>query len=232
MLEKMAYFLTTILILSSFWANAISDYESDLFTDEERLLGFQEHKKAAREFEKKRQQGADEIRQQRLKFEKERQAGLPDYLKQKELEKRLFEEMSEWYYKDQKQKDEMDLQLEKARRKYVADRDAAKKRKQSKVRLTEEEEYDIPDRRERVDPKLRVLYGAKSKFSSGSAQSGGSSGGGFTPPSSGNDFIPPPPPPPPPEFNPPQEFFEPDMMPPPPPTFDDMPPPIFEEPQF
>lgn len=207
----------------------------EVFTDAERLKGFYKHKKEAKEFDKERMSAVQEVKAERERWAAQLKKGLPEYRKQKELEKKLMDEMSEAFVFDEKDKKEVDLQSEKARKKYIAERDAARNKQKSTVRLTEEEEYEVPDKRERVDVTLRALYGAKTRFSKNSSatgSAGGSSGGGYVPPS--NDFIPPPPPPEfsaPPEFSPPTEFFEPEI-PPPPPSFDDMPPPIFDEPEF
>jgi hypothetical protein len=207
------------------------------FTEEQRLKGFFFHREYNRKFELYRQSGIGKVKKSREEWEKMMASTVPEYKRKRALEDAPLDESSAAYKKNLQKKYDFDLKLDEARKRYVKARDLAHQKRQS-VKLSEEEEYDLFNKRERAKISERALYtgkiaksttggGSSSSGTSGSYDSGGGSSGGYEPPQPPS--IPPPPMP---------DFYEPDIPPPPPMpmdggSFDEgIPPPIFDEPEF
>lgn len=206
----------------------------------ERLEGFAQHQKEARQYDKTRDAQELEHLEEQYKWELARLAAIAEHKKQKEIESPK-EGGPEWR-EDQAEKLAYEKEIEAARRAHIGQRDSFDRNKYPEL-PTEMEELDlISSNRPRYDLKKRPAFGAPSKWTekssgSGSTRGGGSSGGsafpppppfddfsddGFVPaPNLGGDFdsgdFPPPPPPPPPPFSDGGDF--PDIPPPVPSDF-------------
>lgn len=193
------------------------------FTEEQRLRGYHIYQNEQKDFEKERLSGIGDVKKEQKKWNEMMSRTLPAHKADTAREAAPLDEKSAAYKKDLfKRFDDFEAS-EASRKRYIAFRNAAAAKKKANIKLTEEEEYALNLKTERVDPKLRALYVAKAKPGSSSGGGGSYGGGG------GGNFEPPPPPPP----MPPADYYEPEIPPPPPPLdgFDDsIPPPIFDDP--
>ncbi len=212
-------------------AQAFLSMDIEVFTDEERLMGFAQHNLRNKKYEEDREASSGEIKKKREAWEKDLADSVADYKAWKSRQKEALDESSEEYFNDLNSKKRFDQDLEKERQEYVADRNQRRAQKKATIKLSEEKEYGLDQNPERVEFRKRELYFSdrakrwekKSGMNSGLGSGSGGSGS--------MDFSAPPP-----EYNPPTsqppapEFFEPEIPPPPPPEFDEsIPPPIFED---
>ncbi|PIS11090.1 MAG: hypothetical protein COT73_05775 [Bdellovibrio sp. CG10_big_fil_rev_8_21_14_0_10_47_8] len=203
------------------------------FSEFERLSGFAGHQRRDEKLEASRLAGVDEVKKERQEWEKELERAVADFKAQRARNLAPLQEISQDYLRDIQRKAANDKEMEAARQQYVNERDRKRRELESKIHVTEAEEYGLDHEVDRVDIHKRVLYGSQSPWSKGNISSRPSR----PEPSGSTDFgggdsyegAPPPPPPPPPPAGTP-EFFEPDI-PPPPDVFDDSPPP-FDDPDF
>ncbi len=224
-------------------ANDDDDLEDEVvlvspFTEEQRLKGFYFHQKLNKQFDEYRLSGAGNVKKSRLRWNFLMAETLPEYKEQKAGEKKTLDETSPAYKKDLKKKNEYDIWLEGARRRYVQARNKARDQQKKSVSLSDSEEYDLLKVRERVDIAKRSLYVGKVAKSKTDTSSSNSSGATTNPPNPGFESTPAPPPMP-----STGDFYEPDIPPPPPPPMpmpmdgnggfeDSIQPPIFDEPEF
>ena len=196
-------------------------------SEEDRLKGFAEHKRKQEAFDQQRQVGTDDVKKKREAWEKEREKAVEPYKVWKSKQVTAPDENSPEYKQDLAIKEKREQEHEKARLEYVRQRDAKRARKQSNIRLSEEEEYDLStDLSNRVDSRKRKNAEGRGGGSSGRTSSPGMGSADFGSPPPIDYSSPPPPPPPP-------EFYEPEIQPPPPPDADfgdPIPPPVFDEP--
>ena len=201
--------------------------------DETRLGGFKDQQKENKDFDRQRMSDVGDIKKQRAAWEKKRNDDIAAY---KKLKARQAEELSEKNapYKENKQDfKKYDEDLEKARKKYISERDAERRRVR-KLGVSEADEYGLNEPFVRANREGRKVMNANGLGSGGAGSDARSSTPSFAPAyqppgdfGGTPDFEPPPPPPPMNTGAP--EFFEPESIPGIPPTdsFDEpIPPPI------
>lgn len=225
-------FFAQILVILLTSQVAFSFFRSDIevFTDEERLKGFAEHNRRKQTFSEERESASGEMKAIRESWQKRLDSSVADYKAWKTRQKQALDESSEEYFEDQGYKKKAKLEFDQLRQEYVAERDKKRAQKKITIKLSEEKEYGLDEKPDRVEYRKRALY-----FPELLKKNKKTTAGGTLPSGSGSvDFGSPPA-----EFNPPvsqppsPEFFEPEIPqppPPPPPDFDDgIPPPIFDE---
>lgn len=208
----------------------------EVFNEEQRLEGFAEHQRRNAKMDQEREVGSPEISKKRKAWDEELAKSVDDYKAWKARQNKALDESSPEYAQDRGTKKKVERQLDDFRQDYVIERDRKMRSQKTNIRLTEEHEYGLDEPVLRADIKKRVLYGAKSPWSSGKSLTSTSAPA----PNLGGDYVPPPPPPA--DFGAPQapsgpDYYEPDIPPPPPPpdpgSFDEpIPPPIFDDPEF
>lgn len=219
--------LITFILLSSLSASAAN---VEVFSEEERLKGFVQHRRKNAEHDQIRLSGRDEIKKKREAWEEQRTKAVDEYKAWKKRQATRVDESSPEYFEDLAAKKKYAQGHEESRKQYNREQEAQAARRKTNVKLSEAEELGLEAWTDRADVKKRALYGGKPDFNSVRGRGSGISSG-YT------DFAPPPAPPPQ-DFNqpPPQppEFFEPEIPPPPPPPeFEEpIPPPVFDDPDF
>lgn len=209
--------------------------------DYERLSGYFENQAREKKFEVDRLLGVDELKAKRLQEEKAQDKALADYKVQMQKNQRPSNDEEDPLYKAYLKEEALAAkEREVNREKYIDDRDQLQ-RNGKVAPVSEAQELNLADNRERVDWRYRALYGGSSGkpirsrgssiLSPPSRQSpprdfSPMEPGGFVPPMTDenspvfdgaepevfDEDIPPPPPPP--------EGFD-EMVPPPPPMLDD-----------
>lgn len=224
--------LLLIFFLGSLLAEAQEQDFSQVFTEEQRLMGFAQHNQVNRDSDQVRESGVNVVKKERVEWSEHLRSAIQEYRDWKARQAQSLDEKSP-EYKEEKQNQRRKIkEHEEFQAEYVKERNRQLAKRNSNVRLTEEHEYHLDDLVVRADIKNRALYGGKvswmkaAKSSAGSSGSSSGSRGGST--QSSPDFAPPPP-----ASGP--DFYEPEVPPPPPEpgTFDDaIPPPIFDDPEF
>jgi hypothetical protein len=219
--------LLILLFTAGAWAQDLGVLASP-FTDEQRLRGFYQHHRDAKEFDQDRLSGLDEVKEDRAAWDEMMRKSMPRFRQEKAQEAAPLDEKSAAYKRKLRDRQEEWLYMEELRERYVKARNAAAASKRRTVKLSEEQEFDLHMDWKPVAQKNRALYSNDKKFSFHAAQADSNPSNIYEPP-------PPPMPPPPP---PPGDYYEPEI-PPPPPPFDPggmdnfpPPPPIFDEPEF
>lgn len=231
----------------------LSALSSEVFAvgaDETRLLGFAEHQKNGKQFDKARVQGERGYLEGAEQWEEQRHRELEGYKKSKKA--KLMNDDGPEAHADEVAKKALNAEYEQTRLAWIAKKNQEDRMSRADKNLpTEAQELGLDMERPRYEYRKRAAFGAKPKFgsavSAGSSGSSGHSGGtSFPPPPTFDDFsgggsgyvpapnmddfgdVPPPPPPPPPGFG--DDFgggYGNDFTPPPPP-----PPPFGDDGDF
>lgn len=224
------FLLLALMMLVFFAGSPLSQafFSSDVevFTDEERLLGFTQQKMKNKKHDDERMAGAPIIKKKRESWQNALDNSVADYKAWKSRQKKSIDESSPEYQQDLERKKKYYLKLESERLEYIKERNEKRAQKKKAVKLTEERELGLDEKWDPANFRKRALYFTVTKKKTGSGSGSG--------PSGSSDFTAPPG-----DFNPPNsmppapDFFEPEIPPPPPPPppeFDDnIPPPIFDE---
>jgi hypothetical protein len=217
-----AFFL--IFIISNCSVTLAAETFEPLFSESQRLKGFQEKQKANKNFDKARESGAADVRKSKAKWDEQQKKAIIQHQIDRKKQKKSVDDTGPEYKADREVRYKK-WEAQQARQRQYSEQRKRAREKAEAVKLSPETEYGLDQDKDRADPEKRSLYGKTnwmSKFKLGTTGSGGptgSSGGSYVPPSYSESAPPPPPAP---------EFFEPDIPPPPPPPmgdFDEIPPP-------
>lgn len=239
-------FIAYIFIIANILSVALPGHATVV----DRKTPFLKFKREKAEIDSERMAGKNKWYNNREEYEEQRAKDRAEYSKKRRKTATVSDdfgpEIREWRNKRRREFDEYEEVRQRYSKGIV---------RQSQSNLSEMEEFDLAETRERADYRKRVLYGGKPSYGKnivpGEGGSGsGSPGGGYvprpsdytpyTPPpsggdadyQSGDDFLPPPPPPegfendiPPPPPFIPEDGGDGFIPPPPPPPFEDEPPP-------
>lgn len=219
-------------LLLSWPAQTQAQELSQVFTEEQRLLGFAQHNRVNRDSDRTREAGAAEIKRKKTEWDQHLQDAVKDYKEWKKRQAQSLDEKSSEYRLEKENQRQQIKASEEAQASYVRERNRRLAKQKTRVLLTEEQEYHLDEVVDRAEIKNRTLFGGQAPWLKDMKPSEPGSSSGVSAPSAPSYSGSPPPPPPPNEAN----FYEPEIPPPPPPMpfdgFDEPPPPMpFDESQ-